>query len=298
MALPDGVYSISSAKGNIVLDLDNGQSGNRTRIQAFQKIGFNNILCLDQLWLVQAIKGSSNVYSLRNLRGGTYMDMSLDKDSTGSANGNVVYGFQAGGDQGDPVPFENQRWELIPDGAYYKLRNVKGGTYLDLAGGGTQNGNQIQTFQHASPDNRLNQLWGFERRSKSVGEIRDVLGKNPHTHADFKSYPVDQIYFILDQAFHAEIQKANLGGFKWRREIFDCDDFAWVHKASVAKWGSENIKADGLCILCGFMAGQNATSGHAYNWTLDDDLRSILFFEPQNGQFSTDNGYQGTWGIF
>ncbi|KAJ7892407.1 Moa, A lectin from the mushroom marasmius Oreades in complex with the trisaccharide Galgalglcnac [Mycena leptocephala] len=297
MSLPDGVYSISNAKAEIVLDLNGGNSANRTTIHAWEKRGFDNIWSLYQLWLVQAVEGSPNVYSLRNLRGGSFMDMSFDSDPSGKANGNIVYGYEGGGEKHDQ-PYENQKWELIKDGVFYKLRNVVGKTFLDLSNGNADNGTRIQTWEAATPENEMNQLWSFERRSRSAAEIRTALANNPYTQADFKSYAVDQIYFILDRAFHTQLRNANLKDFSWRNQIFDCDDFAWVHKAGVAKWGAENIKADGLSILCGFMAGYSENAGHAYNWTLSDDLWSILFFEPQNGQFSAVSEYQAAWGIF
>ncbi|KAE9400009.1 hypothetical protein BT96DRAFT_993465 [Gymnopus androsaceus JB14] len=290
-----GVYSISNAKAKIVLDLDGGNSANRTKIQAFQKFGFNELYTLNQLWLVQKIEGATNVYSLRNLRSGTYMDMSLDSGSE-SANGNLVYGYEAGGTQG-ATPHENQQWEAIKDGVFYKLRNVSGGTFLELPNGNDQNGTRIHTWGAASYGNRANQLWGFERRSRSAEEIRTALDNTRHKSTDFKSYPVDEIYFVLDKAFHTQIRDANLKSFVLRSQIFDCDDFAWVHKAGVAKWGYENIKADGLSILCGFIVGSTTDEGHANNWTLSDDLSSILFFEPQNGEFLLDN-YAAAWGIF
>ncbi|KAJ7218625.1 ricin B lectin domain-containing protein [Mycena pura] len=157
MSLRTGIYTIANAKAPLVLEIDGGDSANKTPILGATEITLDSgIPFLGQLWLVREISGS-NVYSLLNLSGGTYMDMSLDSGSD-SANGNAVYGYQA--NDGTASHKANQKWEIIADGQFYKLRNVQGKTFLDLPAGGTSS-TKIQTWEAASPNNAFNQLWKF-----------------------------------------------------------------------------------------------------------------------------------------
>ncbi|KAJ7218592.1 ricin B lectin domain-containing protein [Mycena pura] len=162
MSLRTGIYTIANQKAPLVLDLADGNSANNTRILGWpENIADSGIPFLNQLWLVRKISGS-NVYSLQNLGGGTYMDMSLDSGSD-SDNGNVVYGRQANDGTADqPSHKANQQWEIIAHNQFYKLRNVQGNTFLDLAAGGTSGGTIIQTWEAASLNNVSNQLWTFK----------------------------------------------------------------------------------------------------------------------------------------
>ncbi|KAJ7218588.1 ricin B lectin domain-containing protein [Mycena pura] len=157
MSLRTGIYTITNSKVPLVLDLADGKSADKTLILGWpEHLADSGLPFLNQLWLVRKL--SDSVYSLQNLAGGTYMDMSLDSGSnSANANGNVVYGFHA--NDGTASHKANQKWEIIAAGQFYKLRNVQGKTYLDLAAGGTSNGTKIQTWEAASTNNASNQLW-------------------------------------------------------------------------------------------------------------------------------------------
>ncbi|KAJ7872625.1 hypothetical protein B0H14DRAFT_2570123 [Mycena olivaceomarginata] len=88
------------------------------------------------------------------------------------------------------------------------------------------------------------------------------------------------------------------GGLEARTGIFDTENFAWVQKGEIAKWAFKTLKANGFTILSGYMIG-TAKDTHGYNWTLSNDLQSIVFFDPTSGVFSNDIGYTALrWGFF
>jgi len=109
------------------------------------------------------------------------------------------------------------------------------------------------------------------------------------------------MYLVLPEEKLREIwEKSGLSSRKWRHEIFDCDDFAMIFKAEIAKWGDDHLKADGFAILCGLMYGSKPGEGHAYNWTiLPSDLEKIVFIEPQSCSFNDKPwGYKAYFGLF
>jgi hypothetical protein len=53
-----------------------------TEIRGYSLSADDTVPYFNQLWLVQAIPGETNVYGLRNLRGGTYIDKAYDNTSS------------------------------------------------------------------------------------------------------------------------------------------------------------------------------------------------------------------------
>ncbi|KAM5341872.1 hypothetical protein ACJ41O_014903 [Fusarium nematophilum] len=131
---------------------------------------------------------------------------------------------------------------------------------------------------------------------------------NGHLHCELIEYQsTDATYLTLPPDIRDEIwETTGLGKdpLKWRKQIFDCDDFAFAAKAAVSLWAARNLKADGFTILFGITFGQREEKGkrqrHAYNWYLDwYDLTKIKFFEPSEGTESDDRWhYKGFNGLF
>ncbi|KAJ7452614.1 hypothetical protein FB451DRAFT_694833 [Mycena latifolia] len=300
MSVMPGIYSITNAKAAIALDLLNGSSEHSTKIQARKEVNLDDSTLLSQLWLVERTqrKGVES-YSIRNLCSGTYMDL-VNGDPR---NGAAVGGCPAGG---DPVykTNVNQEWVLIRFGVFYRLKSVAAGTFLNLEGGKDEDGTKIECWENE--EGTADQRWSLNRVSATHDEIIAALQRSPYRLSDFKRYPVDSIYLVVNQPLLKGIwNQSGLRANHCRTQIFDSDDFALGFKAFVAKWGNDNIKADNLTLLCGLIVGQSIVKSedekhtyHAFNWTLTDDRTTILFFEPQNGQISATSEYTAVWGTY
>jgi len=290
---------ISNAKAPVVVDLlGPGSSANDTAVNAWEQKWWNNAKdfnASNQLWLVELLGGTSDTYTLRNIKSGTYLDL-----AGGNANdGSRIVGWEH-------TNTYNQRWIIRKDGeGMYRIQNLASHTFVDLHNGESANGTQITawagSWDSQGPDT-FHKQWVFERVSLAGTEIHTLLKAHPNIEQDFKSYQVDGEYMILPQGIWKAIwDSSTLPSRKWRKELFDCDDFAAVYKAAVATWGDGNIRADGVSILCGLMLGRAKpprVGAHAYNFTISDDKWKVLFFEPQNGSFQADNEYQPYLGYF
>ncbi|GAP87687.1 hypothetical protein SAMD00023353_2800080 [Rosellinia necatrix] len=98
-------------------------------------------------------------YSADSLNGATVNFLNygtgtaLDLTAGNPANGTPLIGYQFHGGA-------NQQWRLeraddSPVWPSWKIRSVQTGTYLDLAGGGSANGTQVQGWQGAATNNQL-----------------------------------------------------------------------------------------------------------------------------------------------
>ncbi|KAJ8475439.1 hypothetical protein ONZ51_g6541 [Trametes cubensis] len=210
-------------------------------------------------------------------------------------NGTAIIGFQK------VKPGDNQKWIIKKESSatgYWKIQNKA--TFVDLLNGGSSNGTKIVGWEGSWDDSTSlgHQHWTFSPQSLPGHEIHTILKANTYLRQDFKSYETDGMrvglpvsttlpshdyyrYLILSRARLQEIwNKSGLSSRKWREEIFDCDDFSFVYKSEVAKWGDNHFKADGFAIICGIMFGTNSNAAHAYNWMIDPaDHSDIIFFE-------------------
>jgi len=282
--IPNHVYILYNKTSGTVLDLSDGGTGNGTQCQGWQDMG-DHISTFNQQWFITSVSGLNGVFNLCNLRGGTYLDLS---NGSGGNHTKVQGWSKVGGGSA-----KNQQWKIFTDAkGGYRLQNVAGSTYLDLSNGGNNNGTKVQGYQYVDTSN---ERWELRRVSRTGSEIHGMVRANP-----FTPYVQDGLYIVLPGTVRKDIYNGTgLSTTKWRSEIFDCDDFAFVAKAAVAKWGNDNIRADGIAIVFGVMFGRK-TSGeaHAYNWYLTPDLSSIIFFEPQHGNEMVDSGYPAYFGVF
>lgn len=91
------------------LPLHVGSPADNTPCQGWQNFS-SLIATFGQQWLVSVVQG--DIFTLRNLRGGTYLNMS----NGSNADGTPVQGYSKA-----PQFYEkNQQWKVIPDGAYYR----------------------------------------------------------------------------------------------------------------------------------------------------------------------------------
>ncbi|KAI9062306.1 carbohydrate-binding module family 13 protein [Trametes sanguinea] len=292
----DGIYRIEHAYVAVRFALAAHSSDDGTPIIAWSV----NDDYLDHMWLIQSVSGEANTYTIRNLVGGSYMDLC----ASSSDDGTPLIGFHK------THPGENQKWIIKKEtsgSGHWKIQNKATKTFVDLLNGGSSNGTKLVGWQGGWNDGTSlgHQHWTFSPQSLLGHEIHTVLKANPYLRRDFESYQADGMYLILSRARLREIwRQSGLRNRNWRSEIFDCDDFAFVYKAEVAKWGDGQFKADDFAIVCGVMFGINdegreADSGHAYNWMVDpEDHSSIIFFEPQNNSFMVNPGYKAYFGVF
>ncbi|KAH9903479.1 hypothetical protein C8Q73DRAFT_786056 [Cubamyces lactineus] len=287
----DGIYYIEQAHVPVRIALAGHSSNDGTPIIAWTV----NDDFLDHMWVIKSVPNEVDTYTIRNTVGGTFMDSGGQ-----TTNGAQIVGYhQTNGD--------NQKWIIKKETTgtgYWKIQNKTTKNFIDLLNGGSANGTKIVTWSGSWSDgtSKGHQHWIFSPQSLRGSEIHTLLLRNPWLRQDFKSYQADGMYLILSRARLQEIwRRSGLSARKWRSEIFDCDDFAFVYKAEAAKWGDDTFKADGFAILCGVMFGTNPTTneGHAYNWMINPENRSaIVFFEPQNNTFMDNPGYNAYFGVF
>ncbi|KAF8646499.1 hypothetical protein AX16_007176 [Volvariella volvacea WC 439] len=219
----------------------------------------------DHMWLIEPVDGQADTYTIRNVLTGAYMDLNAGTPAEAVISTSA---WTAGDDQ---------KWIITQCGEFYKIKNKASNYFADLRNGGRANGTPIVGVVDGPSSH---QLWNFRILSCTSSQVRDALTQSPYITTEFKEFNADTLYLILPRdKLSAVWRGTSLCFTKWRKEIFDCDDFATVFKAE--------------------MYGENESSRHAYNWTLDlNDRSTVIFFEPQNGRFSNDIGYNAYFGLF
>ncbi|CAE6426454.1 unnamed protein product, partial [Rhizoctonia solani] len=229
-----------------------------------------------QLWYIEPIQVPAlDTYSVRNLAHGSYLCL----DSGSNANGTRVQGWNT-------VTCSNEQWRIrqVPDSDAYRIQNVTSGTFADLLSGGAGHSRNLPIVGWAGAwENNTNhhQLWCLKKTSLPREEIRELLTCYPSIQEKFFTCFADGEYFILHPETIQRIwAESELGqkNYHWRREIFDCDDFAYVLKAEVTKWAARNIKADVSPLDC------LPTFSNDYPTNLSGILRSIRGNGPQTGK--------------
>jgi hypothetical protein len=286
----DHVYILYCRAGtHPALDLAHGSTENGTPCQGWNDLSnSDNPFC--QQWLISKVVGGHDVYTLRNLRSGMYLDLNHGS----SHDGTKIQGWNKARSADTQT---HQQWKIIRVGEYYRLQNVASGTYMDLDCGDSTPGTKIQGWQYY---NTVNQEWRLVRVSRTGHEINTIAECNRHIGTHFKNYHADRVYIVLRKSVRDYIyQRTGLNKIHQRPELFDCHDYAFVAKAEFAKWGRDNLRADGFAILFGIMFGTTVNGHkHACNWYLTDDLTAIAFFDPQTGNDTHDITYQAAFGIF
>ena len=125
--LNEGIFSISYGKDRgKVLDVNNASKSDGANVLIYPSASN-----LNQKWKVSAVPGRENVYTFESLCSGKYMTV---------ANGNVV---QATYEEGS----EKQMWTPVNiDAGAVVLQNVSADKVLDVNGGSTSNGANVQVY--------------------------------------------------------------------------------------------------------------------------------------------------------
>nr|6TSM_AAA Chain AAA, Agglutinin [Marasmius oreades] len=286
MSLRRGIYHIENAGVPSAIDLKDGSSSDGTPIVGWQFTP--DTINWHQLWLAEPIPNVADTFTLCNLFSGTYMDLYNGSSEAGTA----VNGWQGTAFTTNP----HQLWTIkkSSDGTSYKIQNYGSKTFVDLVNGDSSDGAKIAGWTGTWDEGNPHQKWYFNRMSVSSAEAQAAIARNPHIHGTYRGYILDGEYLVLPNATFTQIWKdSGLPGSKWREQIYDADDFAIAMKAAVGKWGADSWKANGFAIFCGVMLGVNKAgdAAAAYNFTLTKDHADIVFFEPQNGGYLNDIGY-------
>jgi hypothetical protein len=127
---PDGIYTISLASGNRVLDVNGGGTANGTNIHIW---GPNST---DAQKFRFVYDSSTGYYALINPRSGRALDVA----GAVAANETNVQIWDANGTFA-------QRWALVPDGSGYRIVSACGGLALDVQGGATAAGTNVWIYE-------------------------------------------------------------------------------------------------------------------------------------------------------
>ncbi|KAJ7172786.1 hypothetical protein C8R43DRAFT_1230915 [Mycena crocata] len=280
MSLQEGIYLITNVRAPIAVDLNGGLSNIGTPVQAWEEPKNSDITLLNKLWLVKPTQRKDlQTYSICNLRSGTHM--SLDEKNPTCVVGDYPNAFHFG----EKPETLTQEWQFIKVGDSYRIKNGQAKTSLNLESGKEANGTPITVWGDSDTPN---QLWNLKSYSVTYDDILAALQDSPYGMDDFKYFPLNTLYFVVPQPLLTEIWNTTaLPGRatnqKLRSQIFSGDDYAIAFKAAVNDWAFYNIKADHFSPLCGVHVGErqkNTVCDYwAYNWTLSDDRKSVLFYE-------------------
>ncbi|KIM25353.1 carbohydrate-binding module family 13 protein [Serendipita vermifera MAFF 305830] len=273
--LSDGVYVISNRGTGTVVDLLGGYVENGTKIQGWANSP-TNYGHFNQTWCIKQNPGQ-RCYTIRNIRSNVCMDLA----GGSAADGTPVHGYEANDS-------DAQNWYIEGNNQTgYSIFNRGSNTALDLYTSNSENGTPIIGYKSHGG---ANQLWFFERRSRSVTEVRTILQAS-QTQA-FSSYSVEKLCIICPQEVIDTVwRNQGLQNRESRPELYDSDYFAFQMKGAMCDWVQDNLRAP-VGLLFGVMFGENNNGEkHAYNWSLNQDLTAVTFFEPQNGLVSTTSDY-------
>ncbi|KAJ7720545.1 hypothetical protein B0H16DRAFT_1604554 [Mycena metata] len=273
MSIPEGIYLITNIKARIAVDLKDGLSKIGTPVQAWEEPTSSDIMLLNKLWLVKPTqRKDTQTYIICNLRSGTYMSLHEENPTC------VVGDYPNTAQFGQTPETLIQEWQFVKVGDSYRIKNAQSKTCLNLESGKEANGTPIIVW---GDSDTTNQLWNLKSYSATYDDIIAALQDSPYGMDDFKYYPSNTLYFVVPQPLLIQIWDASALRGRNRPQIFSGDDHAIAFKAAVNDWAFRNIKANHFSPLCGVHVGERQTDGDdcAYNWTLSEDRKSVLFFE-------------------
>jgi hypothetical protein len=252
-----------------------------------------------ELWLIEpldpSIQPPNNAYTIRNLSNGKYLT---------SRNGTSVILETPTG----TPKLTSEGWTITPDpSGHHHISKMQFARNI-----GFKN-NQVNAILGSG----LNERWDLQKVSMSASpDIQQELFKSNIIQAnqglmESQLYLLDSEYLILSQGMLQEIWNG-MTKHKYRRDLYDEDDFAIAFKSAVAKWGVRSVLKDvndsvatnskNIAFFCAFMvAGPNPNPDpnsvpvppptynfNGYNITLSaDSSKKALFFDPRNGKFVT-----------
>jgi hypothetical protein len=286
MSLPFDVYVIQNKGSGTFLDLDNGSPANGTKVQGWENLSTQQF-APNQQWLISQVSGSSGVYTLRNMSGGTFLDLT----GGSSVNGTQIQCWEQNGGS-------NQQWNIFTAevNGFWRIQNAGAKTVVDIDSGNPADGTKIQGWQSIGNDN--NQMWSIKAVTISGQKINNALKANNFIRKEFLSFlsPNTQ-YLILPSAQRASLWNG-LGLSPTSYRAVNGDAPAYTVKVAVSQWGNGRLLVDGFPYLFGIILGNNNANPFARNWYLSDDGNQIVFFNPVDGTENSNPGMVVTSGVY
>ena len=164
--IKEGVYTIQSAIANKVLDVNGGQTANKTNVQLYQSNNTNS-----QKWYVKQLDDGS--YEITTMLDNT---KSLDVDGGKSVNGTNVQIYDINGTN-------SQKWYINDaGGGYYYIVSKCNGLYVDVAGGKSANKTNIQMYRGNSTNSQkfkfIEDIEGKQTLEDGVYSITSAINNN------------------------------------------------------------------------------------------------------------------------
>ena len=170
------------------------------------------------------------------------------------------------------------RFSQLMNGSY-TLQSVSTNRYLDSR---PEDGKVF--FQHPAAAVTIGS-WEVGVDFYTGQEVKNIINQ---TYPSLKvQYYADLHYMALDMEDlrgiwdESKLDQSKWNSYRWKHERFDCDDFAVCLKAQVAKYSYNQSVGKGGS-LCGIIWGENNSSAHAFNFTVDR-FGKLILFEPQTG---------------
>lgn len=270
----EGIYILRNKMARTVLDLCHPKPG--TQCHGWPQHNDGN-----QLWIVRK-SVSKDTYTLGNFRHGSFLDLLAGNPE----NGAHVAGYPR------VEGSLNQEWRIVEQACHhYTLQCHQTTTFLEIPRGDSASGTKI-TCSNATPE-RDCQLWILDRLSRSGPEIRAIIEQwKPELVPRLLLPHGDSVeYFIPPRVVRQHLwEKADLQSQQVRLHLFDYDVFVIKSKEIIHSWARERFPTEirGFGILFGIIYGEAEKGPKAYNWYLTEDMRSLVFFDPQTGrEYST-----------
>lgn len=117
------------------------------------------------------------------------------------------------------------------------------------------------------------------------GDAIEKLLAKEWPKAKFRGFNYGDPYFmpLVDREAVAIFADSGLAKYKWTQNVFDCDDFSYVYKATGSKAAYSAALECGYALGIVFGRSMSGAAPHAANVFIDA-MANVKVIEPQNGQ--------------
>ncbi|KAF7335117.1 Carbohydrate-binding module family 13 protein [Mycena venus] len=228
----------------------------------------------------------------------------------------------------------NQLWMVkTTTNGNYTLRNLRSGSYMDMAEGSAANGTHIIGFQSNGSNNQQwkiieageyykirnvqsqtyanlagnyhangNHIIGYKDTGGENNELwkferRDVSAAEIQLSATKSGYDLDINLTSRNPMFY--VPPAALLSEIWHQvSLNSSSDKGLAFQQAVSTWAEGNIRAaQDFSLLVGYARGTEQAENAEFNWTLSDNYSSVVFFSPTTGSTIAYPGGH-SWGFF
>ncbi|TPW38731.1 hypothetical protein FKD06_25280 [Serratia sp. SRS-8-S-2018] len=128
-------------------------------------------------------------------------------------------------------------------------------------------------------------LFTIHQRYLTYPLLKNLL-KNTWPHAEISDgglHTLDRRYLMISEKQAKKIyEDSMLSQYKWKEDVFDCDDFSFVYKAQASMYAYKNNAECGYAVGVLFGLGKSG-SGHVINIFIDYASK-VKIIEPQSGK--------------